>query len=84
MQTLTDRDLSRLLTLQYVHGGELRHIPHGVGESFDAMGNTELVRIDSEELVDGSVLATHATITDKGRRVAEAGMMAMKEAIANG
>ena len=81
MQTLTDRDLSRLLTLQYVHGGELRHIPHGVGESFDELEQAGVVRLDSEGLADGSVLATHATITDKGKRVAEAGMIAMREAL---
>lgn len=79
---LTDRDLSRILTLQYVHGGELCHIPHGVGESFDAMEKAELVQIEREENAHGlEALSVHAEITEKGKRVAEAGMMAMREAL---
>lgn len=82
---LTDRDLSRLIALQYVHGGEMRHIPHGVGASFDALEETGVVRIEREENAHGlEALSVHAVITDKGKRVAEAGMMAMREEIERG
>lgn len=83
MSNLTDRDLSRLMTLKYVHGGELRHIPHGVGESFNAMEQASVVQIERKELEGFGVpiLETSATITDKGKRVAEAGMMAMRESL---
>lgn len=77
---LTDRDLSRLLALQYVHGGDLSYVPHGVGASFDVLADNELVKLEGE-LIGGAPVDMHATITDKGRRVAEAGMMAMKEAL---
>jgi hypothetical protein len=78
---LTDADLSRLFSLQYVHGGEMRHVAHGVGASFNTLEQAGLVRIDSEELVDGSVLATHATITEKGRAVVDAMLRAGRGAI---
>lgn len=77
---LTDRDLSRLLALQYVHGGKLESIPHGVVSSFDALKRNGLVTIDVDE--DGSLIAlTETTITDKGKLVAESGMRAMREAL---
>lgn len=77
---LTDRDLSRLLTLQYVHGGSLRY----VGELFDKLENAGMVQVkrkEHERFFDVPVLSTNATITDKGKRVAEAGMMAMREVL---
>lgn len=81
---MTLTDLSRLMSLQYVHGGALRCIPHGVGESFDALEKAGLVAIERDETVDCYALAFHATITERGIRVVEAGMNAMMKELENG
>lgn len=83
MSNLTDRDLSRLMTLQYVHGGEILDIQRDARESFHELGKAELVQINREELelIGGPVIYTHATITEKGKRVTEAGMIAMREVL---
>lgn len=83
MQTLTDRDLSRLMTLQYVHGGR---VESGDIVAFSGMRYLEdagLVSVSTEEyfLFGMSIGPDVATITDKGKRVAEAGMMAMRETL---
>ena len=75
---LTSKDLSRLMTLEFVHDGKLSYVPRGVGASFDVLESNGLIILESES-IDSAKVDAHATVAEKGKRIAAAGMMAMIE-----
>ena len=75
---LTSKDLSRLMTLEYVHEGKLSYVPRGIGASFDVLESNGLITLESE-LIDSHPVDRRTTITEKGKRIAAAGMSAMLE-----
>jgi hypothetical protein len=76
MANLTDADLSRLFSLQYVHGGSLVNTPYGIGSSFEALKTAGLILIDTE-----SAVIDLAEITPKGRAVVETMLRAGREVL---
>lgn len=83
MTAITNADISRLMTLQCVHGGTLRNIPYGVGHSLEALKPAGLVTMEDDEREDGSIASTSAAITADGAAVVNAMLAAGRAASGN-